>query len=83
MKPVIFEVLGIEIYGYGLMIALGIVAALGVLFKLSRDNGYDEDKVFNMALIAIILGVLGGKLLFIITEFKNITNNPSILKDFI
>ena len=66
MKPVIFEILGVEIYGYGLMIALGIIAALGILFKLSRDKGYNEDKVFNMALISIILGVLGGKILFII-----------------
>ena len=82
MKPVIFEILGVEIYGYGLMIALGIIAALGILFKLSRDKGYNEDKVFNMALISIILGVLGGKILFIITEFKNIINNPYILKDF-
>ena len=41
MKPVIFEILGVEIYGYGLMIALGIIAALGILFKLSRDKGYN------------------------------------------
>ena len=44
--------------------------------------GYDEDKVFNLIVIAVICGVLGGKLLFIITEFKNIIKNPSILLNF-
>lgn len=82
MKPVIFEILGIKIYGYGLMIAIGILVALSILFRLARDNGYDEDKIFNMALIAIFSGMIGGKLLFIITELKNVINNPLILKNF-
>jgi phosphatidylglycerol:prolipoprotein diacylglycerol transferase len=35
-----------------------------------------------MAIIAVVLGVIGGKLLYIITELKSIIQNPSLLKDF-
>ncbi|WP_102401632.1 prolipoprotein diacylglyceryl transferase [Haloimpatiens massiliensis] len=81
MKPVLFEVFGIKIYGYGTMIAIGILSAIILLNYRIKKRGYNEDKISNMAIIAIISGVLGGKLLFIITEFKNILKDPSILKD--
>ena len=82
MKPVLTELLGINIYGYGTMIAIGIIAALILLNYRVKKRGYDEDSVFNMALLAIVLGVVGGKLLYIITEFKSIINYPAQLKDF-
>ncbi|WP_035294307.1 prolipoprotein diacylglyceryl transferase [Clostridium sp. KNHs214] len=81
MKPVLFEVFGIKVYGYGTMIAIGILAAIILLNYRVKKRGYNEDKISNMAIIAIISGVLGGKILFIITEFKNILEDPSILKD--
>lgn len=82
MKAVLFEIFGLPVYGYGLMIALGILCALLIFFRKAKDKGYDEDKTFNMTMITIISGVLGGKILFIITELKSIIENPSILKDF-
>ncbi len=83
MKPILFEIFGIEVYGYGLMIALGIVAAILLLSHRAKKKGYDEDKIFNMTIFAVIGGVLGGKLLYIITDFKSIMENPiSILTNF-
>ncbi|MCY6370109.1 prolipoprotein diacylglyceryl transferase [Clostridium ganghwense] len=83
MKPVLFEIFGLKIYGYGAMIAIGIVFALILLSKRSKKKGYDEDKIWDMSMFTIILGVLGGKILYIITEIKYIIANPSsIIKDF-
>ncbi|MGL5151948.1 MAG: prolipoprotein diacylglyceryl transferase [Clostridium sp.] len=82
MKLVLFEIFGVEIYSYGFMIAIGILTAMTIFIKRAKIKGYDEDSIFNLVLFAIIGGVLGGKLLFIITEFKAIINNPSILLDF-
>lgn len=81
MRPVLFKIFGINIYGYGTMIAIGILAALLLLNYRTKKEGYDEDSILNMSLIAIICGILGGKVLFIITEIKNIISDPSILKD--
>ena len=81
MKPVLFQVLGKDIYGYGTMIAIGILSALLLLNYRIKNKDYNEDDIFNMSIVAIISGVLGGKLLYIITDIKNIIEDPSILKD--
>ncbi|BDR74419.1 prolipoprotein diacylglyceryl transferase [Clostridium tetani] len=81
MKPVLFELFGLKIYGYGAMIALGILAAVILLDKRSKKRGYNEDHIFNMAIVGITGGILGGKLLYIIVDIKNIIDNPEILKD--
>lgn len=82
MRLVLFEILGYNVYSYGLMIAIGVIVAGYMFTKRAEKLGYDEDSIFNLIVIAVICGVLGGKLLFIITEFKDIIKNPSILLNF-
>lgn len=82
MRTVLFEFFGIKIYSYGLMIAVGILAAGLYFLKVAKKRGYDEDHLFNAIIISVISGVLGGKLLYIIVEIKTIIENPSILLDF-
>ena len=83
MRPVLFKIFGLEIYGYGLMIAIGILVAIAIFTKRAKVKGYDEDSAFNMIIAAVIGGITGGKVLYIITEFKSIIKEPSIIfKDF-
>ncbi|MCY6959208.1 prolipoprotein diacylglyceryl transferase [Clostridium brassicae] len=83
MKPILFEVFGIKVYGYGFMITIGIIFALVLLNKRSRTRGYDEDKLWDMAIFTIISGVIGGKILYILTDFNYIKSNPiAIIKEF-
>lgn len=82
MKPILFNIWGFQVYGYGFMIALGIIFAIILLTKRSNKAGYNEDHILNMTIISIISGILGGKLLHIITDFRDIIKNPEILKDF-
>lgn len=82
MKPELLEIFGFHIYGYGLMIAIGIICATYIFTKNAGKRGYNEDKIFNLIILTVIMGVIGGKLLFIITEIKDIIKNPSILLDF-
>ena len=81
MKPVLFEIFGKKIYGYGLMIMIGIIAALFLLSYRSKKKQYNEDNIWDMAILAIICGIIGGKVLYIITDIKNIVEQPSILKN--
>ncbi|WP_097026640.1 prolipoprotein diacylglyceryl transferase [Clostridium peptidivorans] len=82
MRPVLFELFSRPIYGYGTMIAIGILAALLLLSsRVKKNSKYNEDDIYNMSLIAIASGIAGGKLLYIITEMRNIIEDPSLLKD--
>ena len=81
MKPVLFEFSFVKVYGYGLMIAVGIIAALLLLSYRSKEKQYDEDNIWNMAILAIICGIIGGKVVYIITDIKYIIEQPSVLKN--
>lgn len=83
MRPILFDLFGFKVYSYGLMIAIGIITAVLLLSNKAKKKGYDEDHIFNMIIFTVISGILGGKILFIITEFDYVMSNPSvIIKEF-
>lgn len=82
MRLVLFQIGDFKVYSYGLMIAIGIIAAATLFIRRAKDDGYDEDKLLNLIIVTVISGILGGKLLFILTELNNIINDPSILLNF-
>ncbi|NFR85513.1 MULTISPECIES: prolipoprotein diacylglyceryl transferase [unclassified Clostridium] len=82
MRIILFKAFGLEIKSYGLMIAIGILVAASLLLKEGKEKGYEEDSLLNLIILTVIGGVVGGKLLFIITEFKSILEDPSILLNF-
>lgn len=82
MRIILFEIFGIQIKSYGLMIAIGIIAAASLFINKGKKRGYDEDSLLNLIIFAVIGGILGGKCLFIITEIKDIIKEPSILLNF-
>lgn len=82
MRLVLFQIGDFKVYSYGLMIAIGIIVASALFIRRAKDDGYDEDKLLNLIIVTVISGILGGKLLFILTELNNIINDPSILLNF-
>ncbi len=70
------------VHGYGLMIAIGIIAALIVADRRAKKNGLSQDCVWSLAIWAILGGILGAKLLYIITDLKRVLSDPSSLLDF-
>ncbi|MGL5634265.1 MAG: prolipoprotein diacylglyceryl transferase [Sarcina sp.] len=83
MKPVLFNLGGFNIYGYGFLIAIGIICAVFLLNRNAKKRGYNEDHIFNLVIITILMGILGGKVLYIITDFKSVMQDPlSIFKEF-
>ncbi|NRT90497.1 prolipoprotein diacylglyceryl transferase [Clostridium beijerinckii] len=82
MRIILFEIFGIQIKSYGLMIAIGIIVAAAIFINKGKKKGYDEDSLLNLVILAVIGGALGGKGLFILTEIKDIIKEPSILLNF-
>jgi phosphatidylglycerol---prolipoprotein diacylglyceryl transferase len=61
---------------YGLLVALGMLSGLVVLFRLSRQQGLDPDKMWNIAFLAIFSGVVGAKLLMFLVDFGYYSKHP-------
>ena len=62
---------GLTVHGYGLMIAIGFMLAVFVAMHRAKGYGLNQESIIDIALIAIICGFLGAKLLYIIVEFKD------------
>lgn len=83
MKLILFNLFRFNVYSYGLMIGIGIIIGVMILNSRAKKRGYDENSIFNMTIITILSGILGGKLLFIITNLSDFINNPmSFITDF-
>lgn len=74
-----FEVFGISIPMFGIMMLCGMLAAFLLFVYTRRYIRFSEDELLSCALWTIILGFAGSKLLFLIVEFDQVIANPRYL----
>ena len=55
---------------YGLMIALGVIAAVELARKRWRDRGGDPDDIYAIAFLAVPAGLIGARLYHVITDWR-------------
>lgn len=72
INRVAFTVFGIDIYWYGILIALGTVLAFAYAMKRSKKVGLIADNVFDAAFISIIVGFIGARAYYCV--FYNLMN---------
>lgn len=76
MKLEIFSIGPITIHGYGMMIAIGVLACIAVATYRAKRNGLQEEAVLDIAIYGLLAGFLGAKLLYVIVEFKQFIKDP-------
>ena len=81
MKNELLTIGPFTIYGYGLMIAIGIVAGCLTSEYRARKQGLDSEQIFPMILWCLVGGFLCAKLLFWITEWKSIAQDPGFMME--
>ncbi len=74
-----FQAFGLTIPMYGVMSACGMLAAFILIGVTRKHTRFSEDQALSAALWAILLGFLGAKVLYWVTELKQIVANPSYL----
>lgn len=68
MHPILFVLPigeGFALHVYGLMGALGFLAAMTFVLREAERAGLDQEKVVNLCLGALLAGVVGSRLLFV------------------
>lgn len=81
MKNDLFTIGGLTIHGYGLMIGLGIIAAYFLTEYRANKKGMDSDVLVSIAIWGVAGGLIGAKLLYYITIFDQILEDPGKLLD--
>lgn len=77
----LFSIGGIEIKGYGLMIGIGMIAALYLAEQRAKRKNMNADIIFSIFFVVVIFGFISAKILYYITIFDQIVANPSLLLD--
>ena len=65
MRPILFEIFGFPVNSYGVSKALAVIVAGYVLGREFRRTGWDPDRAWNIAIVAAVLGFVGGKLYYL------------------
>ena len=81
MYPKLFSIGPISVYGYGLMIAIGIISAVWLAMRRCPARGLDRERMFDLGFFGVLAGIVGAKLLYYIVELPAIIKDPSILLD--
>jgi phosphatidylglycerol---prolipoprotein diacylglyceryl transferase len=71
IDPVLVTIGGLKIHWYGIMIALGLYAGIQVALRDAPRRGINRDQLMNVALLAAVLGIIGGRLYYVVQ------NNPT------
>ena len=71
-----FTIGPVTVHGYGVMIAIGILAAFWLAEKLAKRHDLDEERIDTFIFFVIIFGYMCSKMLYCITVFDQFLSDP-------
>lgn len=74
MYPILFKFGSFELFTYGLMMALGVLAGLIVVSLEAKRYGWDADQMTRLVVWVFLMGLLGSRIVYVITRM----NEPNI-----
>ncbi len=72
----LFTIGKFTLHGYSVCIALGYIVGVSLCLLKAKKEKKNGDVITDFALIALVAGFLGAKLLYIIVEFKTFLERP-------
>ena len=79
MCPVLVEIGPITLYSYGLMLALGFITASMIMSNEYKRRELPRDLSGNITLLALVSGVVGAKLLYVLEHWRHFLADPGLL----
>ncbi len=79
MKNNLLSIGPLTVHGYGLMIAIGVIAAYLAAVYRAKKFKLDPEMIFNLTAWCLAGGLLGAKVLYYITILNDIMKDPKIL----
>lgn len=76
IDPVAFTIGPLAVRWYGIMFALSIAAGMYYLHKHGLKQGYSEDDLVMLVLVAVICVIIGARAVFVLTNRPSFTARP-------
>jgi phosphatidylglycerol:prolipoprotein diacylglycerol transferase len=69
----------VTIYGYGLMIAIGVLVAYRLVLYRAATENLGQNHIRSLTFVGLLGGFAGAKLLYWVPQVSDIVNNPGII----
>lgn len=70
MYPKLFDIGPVPVYSYGLMLGIAFLIGSSIMRREFARKGLDESLSINITFIALITGIIGSKIFYIIEEWN-------------
>lgn len=77
MHPILFELGGFQVRYYGLMYAIAFFIGIEIAKYMAKERGYDPKILENYAFVAMLSGLLGGRLYYVVFNLPYYLSHPS------
>lgn len=76
MYPVLFEVFGVPVRSYGLMLVFGFILAIVLAWRRGAKYGADLDTILDLGVVLLVSGVIGARIGWVLQEWPSYRANP-------
>lgn len=77
MHPILLKVNSMNVYSYGFMVAVGFGLATFLMYRRSEKFGLNKDRVLDLAILVLVAGIIGARLLYVLLNLKSYLADPS------
>ncbi|HKY63770.1 MAG TPA: prolipoprotein diacylglyceryl transferase [bacterium] len=79
VHPLLFDIGGLKVHSYGLMVAVGFLAALGWVRYQAPKEGLPAAAMIDLAFWLMLAAIVGSRLAFIAVEWEVYARNPAAI----
>jgi phosphatidylglycerol:prolipoprotein diacylglycerol transferase len=76
MHPILFEIGPLTIHSYGVMLALAFVVGIWFATRQARREKIPANTVLDLSLVALITGIIGARILFVLRNLNYYLLHP-------
>lgn len=77
MFPTLITIGPLTFRTYGALVALGMFLALQYMLRRAKQQNLPEENILDMSLYAIVAGLIGGRLAYVLLSFNYFAKHPS------
>ena len=81
LNRIAFSIFGINVYWYGIIIACGLLAAIGYALYAAKYAGLKQDDLLNMLLIALPVSIICARLYYVAFSWAEFKDDPMEIFD--
>ena len=81
MYPVLISLGPVEIYTYGVFLALAFYFSVQWAVKIGTRRGFDEEMILNLAVVSILSAIFGARATYV--TFTGINFSPTAIGIFL